>query len=113
MRAARGDHEARTIEEACAPRDDEQDPRLISHEQGIAFRTRLIAGTVRGLLRHTRTSELEDAAIFDGGGYYVQMLVRPELLQVYAEAVDLDAQGMGSLTESQRELLDRLGIRTE
>ena len=47
--------------------------------------------------------------MFDGGGYYVQILVRPETLQVYAEAVDLDAQGMGSLSDSDRELLDRLG----
>src|SRR4029078_9910539 len=51
----------------------------------------------------------EDAVVFDGGAYYVQILVRPETLQVYAEAVDLDAQGTGSLYASDRELLDRLG----
>ena len=47
--------------------------------------------------------------MFDGGGYYVQFLVRPETLEVYAEAVDLDAQGLGSLSDSERDMLARLG----
>ena len=42
-------------------------------------------------------------------GYYVQVLVRGESLQVYAEAADLDAHGTGTLSEPQRELLERLG----
>ncbi len=109
-RAARGDREPHTVDEAFEGRQDEQDPRLISQAQAIDYRRALIAGAIRGLLPRTRVpGQPEDAVVFDGGGYYVQILVRPETLQVYAEAVDLDAQGMGSLSESERELLDRLG----
>ena len=71
------------------------DPRLISQAQAIDYRRTLIAGAIRGCSPHTPPGQPEDAVVFDGGGYYVQILVRPETLQVYAEAVDLDAQGMG------------------
>ncbi|MDX6630354.1 MAG: hypothetical protein QOH00_2600 [Gaiellales bacterium] len=109
-RAARGDRETRTLADAFEERTEELDPRLVSHEQGIEYRKSLIAGAIRGLLPRRRPpGNPEDAIVFDGGGYYVQILVRPETLQVYAEAVDLDAQSMGTLSDSERELLDRLG----
>ena len=109
-RAARGDREPHTVDEAFEEQAEECDPRLISQAQAIDYRRALIAGAVRGLLpRMRRPGQLEDAVVFNGGGYYVQILVRPETLQVYAEAVDLDAHGMGSLGESERDLLERLG----
>jgi hypothetical protein len=110
QRAARGDRESRDLADAFEERTDELDPRLVSHEQGIQYRRTLIAGAIRGLLPRERPpGNPEDAIVFDGGGYYVQILVRPETLQVYAEAVDLDAQSTGALSDSDRELLDRLG----
>jgi hypothetical protein len=109
-RAARGDREAHDLADAFEEREDELDPRLVSAAQGIQYRRTLISGAIRGLLPRTRAAgQLEDAVVFDGGDFYVQILVRPETLQIYAEAVDLDAQGSGSLSDSQRELLDRLG----
>jgi hypothetical protein len=109
-RAARGDREPHDLDDAFAERTDELDPRLVSHEQGIAYRSALIAGALGALLPRERVpGQLEDAIVFDADGYYVQVLVRGETLQVYAEAVDLDAQGAGTLSEAQRELLERLG----
>jgi hypothetical protein len=109
-RAARGDRETHTLADVFDERGDEVDPRLVSRAQGIEYRKRLIAGAIRGLLPRMRPpGNPEDAIVFDGGGYYVQILVRPETLQVYAEAVDLDAQDLGTLSDSERELLDRLG----
>jgi hypothetical protein len=110
QRAARGDRESRDLADAFEELTDELDPRLVSREQGIEYRRRLIGGAIRGLLPRERPpGNPEDAIVFDGGGYYVQILVRPETLQVYAEAVDLDAHGLGSLSSEQRDLLDRLG----
>jgi hypothetical protein len=109
-RAARGDREAHTVDTAFEGQADEHDPRLVSQAQAIDYRRTLIAGAIRGLLpRARRPGQLEDAIVFDGGDYYVQILLRPETLQVYAEAVDLEAHDMGALTESQRELLGRMG----
>ena len=109
-RAARGDRESHDLADAFEESADEQDPRLVSHEQGIEYRRTLIAGAIDGLLPRERPpGNPEDAIVFDGGGYYVQILVRPEALRVYAEAVDLDTQSLGTLSESDRELLDRMG----
>ena len=109
-RAARGDREPHTIEQAEQEQTDELDPRLISHEHGIEYRRNLIGGAIRALLRREREpGRPADAVVFNGIGYYVQILVRPETLQIYAEAVDPDVWGTGTLSDAQRELLDRLG----
>ena len=102
--------EAHSLRDAYEDRAEEFDPRLVSREQGIEYRGALIGGAIRGLLPRERPAgQPEDALVFDGGDYYVQILVRPETLQIYAEAVDLDGQGLGLLSDSQRELLEQLG----
>ena len=109
-RAARGDRENHTVEEACEPQTSEFDPRLISHDQGIEYRRALIGGAIRTVLaRERQPGESDDAIVFNGGDYYVQILLRPERLEIYAEAVDPDVWGTGSLSDDQRELLERLG----
>ena len=109
-RAARGDRENHTVEEACEPQTSELDPRLISHDQGIEYRRALIGGAIRTVLaREREPGESDDAIVFNGGDYYVQILLRRERLEIYAEAVDPDVWGTGSLSDDQRELLERLG----
>ncbi len=110
-RSARGDREPHDLDDAFAHEGPEHDPRLVSHEQGIAYRRALIAGAIAALLPRERApGQLEDAIIFDGDGYYVQVLVRGEALQVYAEAVDLGAHAFPeALSDEQQNLLVSLG----
>jgi hypothetical protein len=110
-RSARGDREPHDLQDAFAHEGEEHDPRLVSYERGIAYRCALIAGAITALLPRERPpGQLEDAIIFDGDGYYVQILVRGEALQVYAEAVDLGAHAFPTeLSGEQRDLLVALG----